>query len=332
MQVGGPSMRDLWTLCVGEPASDEAKPVLAKVNYGHVETERNIEDLLSRCDAYLQLFRDEAAVSDFRGRAIAAIVQRCSAVGGRAGHDLGPHKELLRRLARRRARDPRLRLFTTNYDTCFEQAAGELGLVALDGFSFSQPRRFDPLFFDYDIVRRSSSVTDAAQYVPGVFQYFKLHGSIDWELTSSGQVVVNAAVEPSRASIVYPTDQKYRYSFQQPHLELVAQFLACLRQHNSCLFVVGWGFNDDHLSEPIFSALEANPHLRVVVCSPNARAHYDGPKTSSWARIVLLSEQGADLAVIQASFADIVSVIPDIRALTPGERLERAIQGAVQAS
>jgi hypothetical protein len=85
----------------------------------------------------------------------------------------------------------RLHIFTTNYDLCFERAAGDLGLVALDGFSFSQPRRFDPGFFDYDIVRRSTASTDGPNYVPGVFQYFKLHGSVDWALNGKGGVAID---------------------------------------------------------------------------------------------------------------------------------------------
>ena len=42
-------------------------------------------------------------------------------------------------------------MFTTNYELCFERSASELGLVALDGFSFFEPRRFDPRYFEYDI-------------------------------------------------------------------------------------------------------------------------------------------------------------------------------------
>jgi hypothetical protein len=329
--VGGPTMADLWAACVPTPIGDETLAVLKKLRYGEADAERNIEELLSRCDAQLQVTPDDGAVASFREQAVSTILRRCHDVGVAGVHDMGAHKEFLRRLARRRARDPRLKVFTTNYDLCFERAAGDLGLVALDGFSFSQPRRFDPGFFDYDIVRRSTASTDGPNYVPGVFQYFKLHGSVDWALNGKGGVAIDRDVDAPRACLVYPTQQKYRFSFQQPHLELVAQFLATLRQANSCLLTVGFGFRDDHLSEPIFSALESNPHLRVIVVTPRAEAHLSVPPSDAWKRLRTLFEQGTDVAFIQATFPMLVPVIPDLRALTPGERLERAVLGAVQA-
>lgn len=328
--VGGPTMDHLWTQCV--PDNKATAAVLKRLRYGLLAGERNIEELLSRCDAHLQVNSSDTRILRFRNRAIGTILRLCRDVGAPEGHDMGPHKEFLRRLARRRARDPRLKVFTTNYDLCFERAAGALGLVALDGFSFSQPRRFDPVFFDYDVVRRSTTGTDGPNYVPGVFQYFKLHGSVDWALSGRGGVSIDREVEAARACLVYPTQQKYRLSFQQPHLELVAQFLATLRQANSCLLAVGFGFRDDHLSEPIFSALESNPHLRVIVVTPNAEAQMTKPNGSAWARLKDLFEQGTDIAFIQTTFAVLVSLIPDLKALTPGERLERAVQGTLGAS
>lgn len=331
LEVGGPTMSELWAACVPAPVSNETVAVLKKLRYGETDSERNIEELLSRCDAQLQVNREDAEVAAFRERAIGTILSRCRMVGVAGVHDMGPHKEFLRRLARRRARDPRLRVFTTNYDLCFERAAGELGLVTLDGFSFSQPRRFDPGYFDYDIVRRSAATADGPNYVPGVFQYFKLHGSVDWALHGKGGVSIDAAVDASRACLVYPTQQKYRFSFQQPHLELVAQFLASLRQANSCLVAIGFGFRDDHLSEPIFSALETNPHLRVIIVAPRAEAHFSAPPSDAWKRLRALFERGTDVAFVQARFSVLVPLIPDLRALTPGERLERAVLGTVEA-
>jgi hypothetical protein len=331
LQVGGPTMADLWHGCVPTSPDEGLAAVLQRLRYGVAADERNIEELLSRCDAHLQVNPDDAEVAAFRSNAISTILTRCRAVAEAGVHDIRPHKEFLRRLARRRARDPRLKVFTTNYDLCFERAAGELGLVALDGFSFSQPRRFDPGFFDYDIVRRSVSAADGPHYVPGVFQFLKLHGSVDWALTGKGGVSIDSNVTAARACLVYPTQQKYRFSFQQPHLELVAQFLASLRQANACLLAVGFGFNDDHLSEPIFSALESNPHLRVIVVTPRAEAHFSNATSAGWTRLRTLFERGADLAFVQATFSALVPLIPDLRALTPGERLERAVLGAMEA-
>jgi hypothetical protein len=327
--VGGPSMDELWTACVRNNTATAA--VLKRLRYGTDPDERNIEELLSRCDAHLQVHPSDNKIGSFRNRAIGTILERCREVGLPDVHDMGPHKEFLRRLARRRARDPRLKVFTTNYDLCFERAAGSLGLVALDGFSFSQPRRFDPVFFDYDIVRRGVAASEGPNYVPGVFQYFKLHGSVDWAHSDKGGVSIDRDVQAPQACLVYPTQLKYRLSFQQPHLELVAQFLATLRQANSCLLAVGFGFRDDHLCEPIFSALESNPHLRVIVVDPSAQEQITTPTTAAWNRLRDLREQGTDIAFISTTFSSLVSLIPDLKALTPGERLERAVHGTLGA-
>lgn len=142
--VGGPTMDDLWSQCVADNKSTAV--VLSRLRYGLLDGERNIEELLSRCDAHLQVNSSDTRILRFRNRAIGTILRLCRDVGNPEGHDMGPHKEFLRRLARRRARDPRLKVFTTNYDLCFERAAGALGLVALDDHPFAE--RFATFFAD----------------------------------------------------------------------------------------------------------------------------------------------------------------------------------------
>lgn len=326
LEVGGPTMESLWNLCVGTPPSEAATAAMRALNYD--ATKANIEDLLSRCDAQLLAAGDKDGIDAFRKHCITTILSRCREVAGE-NHNLGTHREFVRKLARRRARDPRLRLFTTNYDRCFELAAGQLGLTTIDGFSFTAPRRFDPRYFEYDLVRRVAVAADGAGYVPGVFQYFKIHGSVDWDISETGAVTINTDAPPDRACLIYPTRQKFQLSFQQPHLELMAQFLAALRQANTCLLVLGFGFNDDHLTEPVLSALETNPHLRLIVVSPRSDAHYDKAAAPVWNRLRRSFERGDDVAFVRASFSEFVPLIPDLRVLTLGERLERDIRQIV---
>ncbi len=322
--VDGPDMKDLWQACVGVEGEARPTAVLEAVKYGQDDGEQNIEELLSRCDALLQVDPESPGVAAFRSTALTKILDLCRQPGGDSAR-LEVHREFLRRLSRRRARDPRLKLFTTNYDRCFEVAAGELGLVVVDGFSFSDPRRFDPRFFDYDIVTRSSSSEDALALIPGLFRYYKLHGSVDWRLAGGG-VVVDPEVEAQDAALIYPASTKFRISYQQPHLELTAQYLAALRQPNTCLIAVGFGFNDEHLSEPIIAALESNPHLRVVVVSPGGeRKMEEGSGNEAWSKLTALAGRGADVGFVGASFEAFVSLIPDLRAMSPAEHLAHAV-------
>lgn len=63
--------------------------------------------------------------------------------------------------------------------------------------------------------------------------------------------------------MIFPAKGKYQQSYIQPHLELIAKFLQGLRDPNICLITSGFGFNDDHLSEPIYAALQSNPAFKT---------------------------------------------------------------------
>ena len=146
----------------------------------------NIEALLSRVEAFLQVNEGDNAVEGFLNSSKQVILDKCSAF--LEADKLGAHKVFLHRLSRRRVRDQRLQVFTTNYDVCFERAAAELGGVALDGFSFTAPRRYDPRFFGYDIIRRPRSGDDLGHYLEGVFLLYKLHGSVNWARGEEGAI------------------------------------------------------------------------------------------------------------------------------------------------
>jgi len=309
-------MSDLWT---GAAGLENFNAALSAVSFQHG---KDIEEFLSRCDAFLELTPNHKIVSDVRAAAVEMILARCTAVGTDSS-TLIPHQELLKKVARRRARDSRVKVFTTNYDLCFERAAAELGIVPIDGFSFGSPRRFDPRFFDLDVVRRASS-SEAVTFISGVFQYLKLHGSVDWS-ARDGRIEVVQNVSPQDACLIYPARAKFQRSYQQPHLELMARYLAALREHNTCLVIVGFGFSDAHLYAPIFAALRSNPHFRLIVVSRTIDQKVESPKAGS--PYVELSELAArsDVSLVAASFTDFVSVIPDLAALSPAHELEAAV-------
>jgi hypothetical protein len=320
LAAGGPSMGDLWDLAVGETPNDFAKRVAGLVNYPI--DDKNIEEFLSRAEGYLGL-RNDTDVETFLHQSKREILERCSVFIDAA--DLGAHRTFLHRLSRRRVRDHRLKVFTTNYDLCFERAAGELGCVAVDGFSFSAPRRYDPRFFGYDIVRRPATGDDMVNYLEGVFLLHKLHGSVNWARSPDGSIVEDAEPEPKDACLIYPAKGKYQRSFTQPHLESMAQYLAALREPNTCVLIVGFGFNDDHLSEPLLAAATTNPHLRLVVVDPAAEASTAGPNRY-WTRLAGLASRGDDVWFVNTGFDGFSQLIPDLKSLTPADNLLRTVQ------
>jgi len=335
--TNGPSMWTLWDYSVnGNPGtkddvreiSEAASKVIAAIRYEISAEGENIEALLSRCEAYLQV-NDDIDVANFVTSSKKVILEKCSEFIDHDNPDqLAAHRTFLHRLSRRRVRDSRLKLFTTNYDLCFENAAGRQGLVVLDGFSFTQPRHFDPRFFLYDIVRRPTTGDEVGTPLEGVFHLYKLHGSVNWSRSGDSAIDVVSNPTPESACLIYPAKGKYQQSYVQPHLEVVSQYFSVLREPNTCLIVTGFGFNDDHLSEPILAAVRTNPHLRLIVVNPSADdlTARSTEENKYWDVLFGLAKQGEDVWLINATFGDFAEMIPDLKSLTPAQRLTRDIK------
>ena len=321
-------MWDLWerSMCTpgsGDPTEAAAR-VMDVVRYKEI-INPNIEHFLSQCDAYLA-FNKDVTVEGFVSEVKAVILDACSAFLRAPNAEISAYRQLLQKLARRRVRDPRLKVFTTNYDMCFETAASDLGMMAIDGFSYTRRRRFDGKHFSYDIVRRE---VEGHEFAEGVFQLLKLHGSVSWSREGK-DIYEDAAPTPANACLIYPAKGKYQQAFLQPHLELLSRYLEFLRQPNSCLIVAGFGFNDDHLSEPIFSAIQSNPSLKLILCDFQCITHLHnrGHHGSSdyWGRFHDLAKRGLDIHFISGSFSDLVSHIPHLRTASPAEQLANAVR------
>ena len=334
--VNGPSMSDIWDYAVNEnPGTGDAVrtktlsagQVIKKIGFDVGRENENIEALLSQCEAWLQIHPVDEQVKLFVINAKKIILEKCGFITeNNQGECLEAHRRFLQKLSRRRARDPRLKVFTTNYDLCFEWAAARNGLIVIDGFSFGRPRSFDPVYFNYDIVRRSHTLQEQGNYVEGVFQLFKLHGSVNWQYTTEGEIQEVLTPKPEDACLIYPARGKYQQSYAQPYFELVSRFFSGLREPNTCLIIAGFGFNDDHLSGPILSAIQSNPSMKLIVIDFKAE---ELMKTDSvrpaWQEIYKLVNKGHDIWVINANFEEFVGLIPDLKTLSPAQQLEKAI-------
>lgn len=329
--AGGPSMKKLWqkaTTIYRRGQVRKFKPGVEDVAklVGHDLEDDNIEELLSRIEAYLSIQSDDKA-SQLLSDAKEKILHECSAF--LSDNKLAAHKTFLHRLSRRRARDRRLKVFTTNYDLCFERAAGLLGAVVIDGFSFSYPRRYDARYFNFDIVRRPLNGGDpSGNFLEGVFLLHKLHGSVNWERRESNAIEETVDPDPSNACLIYPARGKYQQSYVQPHLESIAQYLSAIREPNTCVLVAGFGFNDDHLSEPLLAAAESNPHLRLIVVDPSVEEKISNDDLPCWVRLRELCEQGSDVWFIECNFAALAELLPNLKSLTPAENLVGALKRA----
>lgn len=231
-----------------------------------ITTEKDIESLLSH--VLLMEKVDEAKASQLkplREQLEKNIREAC-----RLTLDVNnaPYKNFLDKITARKASEPRVQLFTTNYDTLFEQAAQEGGYAVIDGFSFTSPRIFSGRYFDYDIVQRERTrLKDEESFVSKVFHLYKMHGSLTWERTEQGRVQqVDSTESPL---IVYPASDKYESSYEQPYFEMMSRFQQALRRENTLLIVLGFGFRDKHIQNVILEAVNQNPSFQLVIVNYN---------------------------------------------------------------
>ena len=88
--------------------------------------------------------------------------------------------------------------------------------------------------------------------------------------------------------------------------------------------MIGFGFNDKHLSQPILSAIRSNVGLRTIIVSPSL-------ETSGNAAIEeiegLIQSGDSRLSLIAGTFEDIVKYLPDLVSETEEEKHLRRIRG-----
>ena len=340
--VGGPSMWNLWELCTTNEMEALSNDTFIENGYDlrlSVEEYKNIELCLSHCEAHLQISPEHKSIKtkDFILKCKDIILKACNFITDDQVQ-LVNHKEFIRKLSKRKSKDPRIKLFTTNYDTCFEDAASKLGITVIDGFSFSFPRIYDPKFFDLDIVKRSQNInSNNIHYLEGVFQLYKLHGSVNWKRENIFSIQQGNDVTAQNSCMIFPAKGKYQQSYVQPHLELISRFTQGLREPNTCLLIAGFGFNDDHLSEPILSAIYSNPHLKVIISTPSLKADFE--KTSSnpspyWDKFkhVADTRKNDEIIFINCDFGKLSELIPDLTALSPAENLYESLRSAFGAT
>jgi hypothetical protein len=235
--------------------------------------------------------------------------------------DLGVHEAFLRKVARRSPDRSRMQLFTTNYDTAFESAANRSRFLAVDGFSFGEPREFDGSFFDYDFVRREVTST-SMDLIPNVFKLFKLHGSVNWQVNAGR---IEKAPEPSNPLLIYPADSKFRLTYDQPFLENMSRFQLALRRPNSALIIIGSGLRDAHISQPLRAAVHANVSQTYLVVDPSME--HSGSELVVHLQD-LVGEGDERIALLEGTFSELVTLLPAIH----GESQQELHRGRLQAA
>ena len=227
---------------------------------------------------------------------------------------LATYRILARKLLTRPLNLKRVNVFTLNYDTLVEQAADAEGVVLLDGFVGTQRRVFRPESYEQDLYFPAETTEGRVHRFDRVMHLYKLHGSITWQANEPSiddpYGVRSVAFNPAGTQplLIYPTPTKYGETLGMPYSELFRRFAGALVRPQSVLFVLGYGFGDDHVNAIIRQAL-AVPSFTLVIVDPSPKSAFVTKLREQKDRRVWISE-GPTLGTL-AGF--VAHVLPDLR-------------------
>lgn len=207
-------------------------------------------------------------------RATRALARLCDLPTPGKETGLETFKTLLRKLLTRPLNLKRVNLFTLNYDTLVEQAADAEGIVLLDGFVGTQRRIFRPESYEQDLYFPAETTEGRVHRFDRVLHLYKLHGSITWVASKptidNPYGVQSQPFDPQNTEplLIYPTPAKYGETLGMPYSELFRRFSMALVRPQSVLFVIGYGFGDEHVNAIIRQAL-AVPSFTLVIVDPS---------------------------------------------------------------
>ncbi len=258
----GKTMKMLWESVRDSIGKDKLKEFCDKVKFDYKHFNTDLEALLSKANIAKE-FIDDMNIQQMINSIETIIRKDCTL----ELPEFSPHELFLKKATARKLKYPRLKVFTLNYDTLFEQAASKNGYIVIDGFSFSYPRKFNGQNFDYDFVVRSNSrISNEENYVSRVFHLYKPHGSLDWEREND---YIKKSEKTEKPVMIYPKDSKYEASYEQPFFEMMSRFQQELRKPNTYLITIGFSYYDKHITSMILEAININPSIRLMVVSPD---------------------------------------------------------------
>jgi len=303
---GGKVMAELWEEAFpGAKKSDNDK-FFKSINF-QVPTsdeQKNLEELLSQAQKAIEVLDETVGkeVSQKIKQVEELIVKACTLQLTKEA----PHLKLLNKITSRKLKYSRVKVFTLNYDTLFEQAAAEGNYIVVNGFSFSNPSYFNGTFFDYDIVNRiNSRVSKEENFITKVFHLYKPHGSINWERNDQDKVVSREITSASKKPlIIYPNSNKYESGYNQPFFEMMSRFQQAVRQPNTLLLCIGFSFGDKHFKNVIHEAVKSNPGLNLIVAMPG----FMGRKSIQ--ELIEMSEKQNNITFINEDFQNLSEHYP----------------------
>jgi len=247
-----PSIRGLTESCIAHlkiqcgPALD---CLISKLD-ADGEKQPNIERLLSEIRGLLQVIGN-GEICGLKKQSLQALESEvCEHIARTMDKELPDQQTAYHKLstwigAIQRAHP--IEIFTPNYDLLLEQALEDVRVPYFDGFSGSRRAFFDPHAVEDD------------ELPPRWARLWKLHGSVNWFMSSGGSVYRSTDTGNYSCRLIHPSHLKYDESRKMPYFALLERMRRFLLRPNSLMVVCGYSFRDEHLNACICDALQANP-------------------------------------------------------------------------
>lgn len=148
-----------------------------------------------------------------------------------------------------------LRVFTLNYDLCFENLRPTESVVEL---GFDENRTWNSYRFE-------------DQNVNAQIYLYKLHGSITWKRDKSKGDILKLSEHPEKEpDLVFGTETKLQSI--DPYLFHVYAF----RKHSlesKLIVIIGYSFSDTYINDLLKQALDNNKNRKIICVSPHNQEH-----------------------------------------------------------
>lgn len=148
---------------------------------------------------------------------------------------------------------------TTNYDRLPEYAADFINATTVTGFEGTLIRKFE---LPNPVVK-----TKRIRARERVVDIWKVHGSLDWFVNESNQVISFPLVKeiPSgfRPLIVPPGKDKYSSTHEEPYRTIISEADNAFVEAGAYL-CVGYGFNDEHIQPKLLAQIKKGKPIVVL--------------------------------------------------------------------
>lgn len=231
--------------------------------------------LVLKEDGHADLVAEKKHLMQLKNELVSQLVSQCTLPKSEISNGIETHIKFVQKMLTRPLNLRRANIFTLNYDTLIEQASDASGIVLVDGFIGNVKRVFRPESYDLDFYFPAQTTEGRVHRFDRALHLYKLHGSINWFSDEQswenpyGLTCTNGGeIEQGTDVIIYPSPLKYGQTLGLPYSELFRRFCTAISQPQSVLFVVGYGFGDDHVNALIHQAL-AIPSFTMVIIDPS---------------------------------------------------------------